>query len=122
VHYTPQPHTEGNKRPDFILPSIEKYHDLSFEMEGLTYLGAKTTCKDRWRQILNEANRIPEKHLFTLQQGISPQQMDEMKEEKVTLVVPQEYIRCYPTEKRDMIINLRTFIEMVKEKDQRYGY
>ena len=25
-------------------------------------LGVKTTCKDRWRQVLSEADRIPQKH------------------------------------------------------------
>jgi hypothetical protein len=30
-------------------------------------LGAKTTCKDRWRQVLTEAIKIPHKHLFTLE-------------------------------------------------------
>ncbi len=28
-------------------------------------LAVKTTCKDRWRQILNEADKIHQVHLFT---------------------------------------------------------
>lgn len=120
VLYSAQPKTEGNKKPDFIMPSIEKYHDPAFDFLGLTYLGAKTTCKDRWRQILSEADRIPEKHLFTLQQGISSQQLDEMKEANVILVVPQEYIKMYPETKRDIIINFKSFIQMVKEKQNTY--
>lgn len=83
-------------------------------------MGAKTTCKDRWRQILNEADRIQVKHLFTLQQGISPRQLEEMKAENVTLVVPQKYINTYPTENREDIWNLKRFIEYVKEKEKRY--
>lgn len=119
VMYSAQPHTEGNKKPDFIFPSIEDYHNMGFEFQGLTYLGAKTTCKDRWRQILNEANRIPVKHLFTLQQGISPQQLDEMKEENVILVVPQSYISTYPKDKREIIINLKSFLGLVKERQDK---
>ena len=46
-------------------------HILNFDSNKLTMLASKTTCKDRWRQILNEADRIKIKHLFTLQQGIS---------------------------------------------------
>lgn len=118
--YTSQGKTEGNKTPDFIFPTIDDYHDIRVPNEKLVFLGAKTTCKDRWRQILNEADRIQVKHLFTLQQGISPRQLEEMKAENVTLVVPQKYINTYPTENREDIWNLKRFIEYVKEKEKRY--
>ena len=72
IQYTSQAVTEGNKRPDFIFPSEAAYHDFSFPVNRLTSLAAKTTCKDRWRQILNEADRLRDgrKYLCTLQQGI----------------------------------------------------
>ena len=114
--YQGQPRTEGNKKPDFLFPGGLAYHDLSYPSERLIFLGAKTTCKDRWRQIINEANRIPEKHLFTLQQGISVQQLDEMAGEHITLVVPAPYISTYPKEKRNTIWSLRKFIAYVKER------
>jgi type II restriction enzyme len=114
--YQSQPKTEGNKRPDFIFPSESAYHDLSFPTERLIFLGAKTTCKDRWRQIINEANRVSHKHLFTLQQGVSVQQLDEMENEHITLVVPAQYINTYPQEKRSCIWTLQKFIEYSKEK------
>ena len=34
---------------------------------GLARRSPQTTLEDRWRQILNEANRVPRKHLLTLQ-------------------------------------------------------
>lgn len=34
-------------------------------------LGAKTTIKERWRQVLEEANRIERKHLITLEPAVS---------------------------------------------------
>lgn len=116
LSYTSQPVTEGNKHPDFIFPSETAYHNMSYPSDGLVFLGAKTTCKDRWRQVINEANRIGDKHLFTLQQGISSQQLDEMASERVILVVPQPYINTYPVEKRGGIWTLDKFIEFVKEK------
>jgi hypothetical protein len=118
--YQSQPKTEGNKRPDFIFPSESAYHNLSFPTEYLIFLGAKTTCKDRWRQIINEANRIRQKHLFTLQQGISVQQLDEMENEHITLVVPAQYIKTYPQEKQSCIWTLKKFIEYSKEKQQKW--
>lgn len=86
--------TEGNKKPDFIFPSGEAYHNSSFDIQKLVTLAAKTTCKDRWRQVLNEANRLKDspKYLCTLQQGISGAQMDEMQAENVVLVVPNHIL------------------------------
>lgn len=117
IRFTAQAVTEGNKRPDFIFPSEEAYHDFSFPVSRLTSLAAKTTCKDRWRQILNEADRLRDgrKYLCTLQQGISSMQMDEMEAEKVTLVVPKAYISTYPRDKQDRIWSLHTFVDHVKE-------
>ena len=85
-------------------------------MEKLTVLAAKTTCKDRWRQVLNEADRLRDdyKYICTLQQGISSTQMDEMEAEKVVLVVPKPYISSYPAEKRQGILTIHDFIHRVK--------
>lgn len=117
LKYSSQAMTEGNKKPDFIFPSKESYHDKNFSADKLIILSAKTTCKDRWRQILNEANRIRDKkkYLCTLQQGISIQQLREMQAEKVVLVVPQLYIEKYPKEFREKIFTLSHFINFVKE-------
>lgn len=117
IAYTPQAVTEGKKRPDFIFPSQEAYHSLTFSTDNIISLAAKTTCKDRWRQVLNEANRLRDKNKFlcTLQQGISSDQMDEMEEEKVILVVPKEYIKTYPRDKQDRIWTVKKFIDYVKE-------
>lgn len=51
-------------------------------------LGAKSTLKDRWRQVLSEAERIPEKHLITLEPGISEHQTGEMQAKRLRLVIP----------------------------------
>lgn len=117
--YTPQAVTEGNKKPDFLFPSQAAYHDTTFPTEKLISLAAKTTCKDRWRQVLNEADRLRDrpKYLCTLQQGISPAQMDEMQTENVILVVPEPYIASYPREKRDRIWKLSDFVSYVREKE-----
>lgn len=116
--YAAQPYTEGSRQPDFLFPGEAPYHNAAFPADRLIFLGAKTTCKDRWRQVLNEAGRIPEKHLFTLQQGISAQQLDEMAEERVILVVPKPYIDTYPREKRAGIWTLDKFIGYVREKTE----
>lgn len=117
LQYKAQAVTEGNKKPDFIFPSQEAYHNLTFPAERLISLAAKTTCKDRWRQIINEADRLRDKpkYLCTLQQGISPAQMDEMQAENIILVVPSPYIATYPKDRRDRIWTLSKFINYVRE-------
>lgn len=110
--------TEDNKKPDFLFPNAECYHNLLFPADDLVVLGAKTTCKDRWRQVLTEADRIDEKYLFTLQQGISKNQLKEMHDSHLTLVVPQDYIKSFPKEYQGEISNLSGFISMVRKKQE----
>ncbi len=116
IEYSSQAVTEGNKKPDFLFPSQEAYHDYGFSVDYIVSLAAKTTCKDRWRQVLNEADRLRDKpkYLCTLQQGISGAQMDEMQAENVILVVPKPYIATYPIDRRDRIWTLARFVQYVK--------
>lgn len=119
IQYTAQAITEGKKKPDFLFPSEEAYHNPNFSINKLCTLAAKTTCKDWWRQILNEANRLRDdyKYLCTMQQGISAPQMDEMKAEKVILVVPRQYHSAYPKDHRDSIWTIGKFVKYVKEME-----
>jgi hypothetical protein len=106
--------SEGRKRPDFLFPSAEKYRSPSFPTERLRMLAVKTTCKDRWRQILNEADRIPTKHLLTLQEGVSPHQFEEMQAAGVALVVPRRLHSKYPPEMRQHLVTVTDFIAITK--------
>jgi type II restriction enzyme len=117
IQYTAQAVTEGNKKPDFLFPSQEAYHNAAFPTNKLISLAAKTTCKDRWRQVITEADRLRgmPKYLCTLQQGISPAQMDEMQAENVVLVVPRPYIKAYPEDRRDRIWTVAKFVDYVRE-------
>ena len=121
IIYQSQAITEGNKKPDFLFPSQEAYHDDTFPTDKLISLAAKTTCKDRWRQVINEADRLRgrNKFLCTLQQGISAAQMDEMEAEQVILVVPKPYIQTYPKDRQERIWTVGKFVQYVKETEQR---
>jgi hypothetical protein len=89
IPFDAQPKTEGNVRPDFLVPGHGAYHDLTYDPSRLRMLAVKSTCKDRWRQILSEAARVPHKHLLTLESPISSGQTAEMVENLVKLVVPR---------------------------------
>lgn len=113
LNFQTQVITENNKKPDFLFPNIEAYQNPDYDEKKLILLASKTTCKDRWRQILNEADRIKTKHLFTLQQGISKNQLAEMKQYNVQLVVPRAYLTSFPQEYRDDIMILEQFVKKV---------
>jgi hypothetical protein len=105
---------EGGKRPDFLFPSKAAYENSSFPVSKLRILAAKTTCKDRWRQVLNEADRVPTKHLLTLQDGVSEGQFREMKHAGVQLVVPAVLHKSYPASIRSHLVTFEGFIADVR--------
>lgn len=105
--------TEGKKKPDFIFPGISQYHDPSFPRNKLTLLGAKSSCKDRWRQVLAESKRIERKHLITLEPGISEDQTNEMKSDNLQLVIPSDIHESYTSHQKSWLMNLKQFIEFV---------
>lgn len=114
VHFSHQPETELKKRPDFLFPSEAAYKDDSFPAEKLRMLAVKTTCRDRWRQIVSEADRISTKHLLTLQEGVSENQFHEMAKSGVQLVVPRKLIKSFPKTIRSRIQTFESFIDEAK--------
>ncbi|MBK1830129.1 hypothetical protein JIN77_05310 [Verrucomicrobiaceae bacterium R5-34] len=108
--------TEKRKKPDFLFPSAKAYHDPQFERSKLKMLAAKTCCKDRWRQVLSEANKIEIKHLFTLQEGVSTNQLEEMEHGGLKLVVPKPNRKSFPKDWRCKILTLEDFISSVKQQ------
>lgn len=95
IRFTRGAQTEGARKPDFILPSIEAYREHDFPADMLSMVGVKTSCKDRWRQILNEAERVQSKHLLTLEPSISLSQLGEMADARVILVAPEVVLETY---------------------------
>lgn len=104
--------TENNQRPDFLFPSEKAYRDApEAGFRCLTMLGAKSTCKDRWRQVLAEASKIPRKHLLTLEPGISQAQTTQMENSNLQLVVPQSIQQSYTDDQRAWLWSLEGFIQ-----------
>ena len=106
--------TEGKSKPDFLFPGAAEYHDQSFDAGLLAMLGVKSTLKDRWRQVLAEAARIGEKHLLTLQPGISDNQMTEMQRHQLRLVVPVALHGAYGPAATGWLMPFREFLGLVR--------
>ena len=120
VRYARGKVTEHNHRPDFLFPSIEAYR--AAPATGTAYLamlGAKSTCKERWRQVLTEAAKIPRKHLLTLEPGITANQTDQMESENLQLVVPEPIQASYSDEQQAWLWSLGDFIRDVDSRARR---
>jgi hypothetical protein len=116
IRYSRAQVTENKSRPDFIFPSIENYRDPLYPMSSLTMLGVKSTCKDRWRQVLAEAARIERKHLLTLEPSISESQTMEMASNNVQLILPHKLHGTYSSRQQQSIWTVRTFLAMVRSR------
>jgi len=107
--------------PDIVIPSDVDYKDAGFPVERLFIVGVKTTCKDRWRQVLQEGRRVPQKFIFTLQPGISSRQLREMHNAKVTLVVPRRFHKDYPSDTPISIMSVAEFMDLIRLRSMANG-
>jgi hypothetical protein len=108
--------TENKSKPDFLFPGVVEYHDPAFDSLKLTMLGVKSTCKDRWRQVLAEADRIDDKHLLTLETAISTHQTDEMAAKRLQLVLPRGLHQTYTPAQQTWLMDVAGFTELVRAR------
>ncbi|RHQ24291.1 restriction endonuclease [Clostridiaceae bacterium AF29-16BH] len=120
IVYSHTPVTEDKSKPDFIFPNIEMYRNKTYPENKLTMLGVKSTCKDRWRQVLSEAERIKHKHLLTLESAISENQTNEMISKKLQLVLPWQIHETYTSKQQTWLYTVQMFLDEVKEKQKFY--
>lgn len=110
LHFESQPKLPG--KPDMIFPNETSYYDAP---DSTIVLGIKTTCRDRWRQILNEAPEISKKYILTLQPAITLPQLQEMHDANVSLIVPAPLHRNYPAGSPIELMSVSQFVNRVKE-------
>lgn len=75
-----------NGEPDFLLPS--EIHFSKFSADCIIFT-AKRTLRERWRQIVTEGTRGLGFFLATIDEGVSSNQLEEMKRNRIYLVVPE---------------------------------
>lgn len=113
VSFEAQPELDKTN-PDFVIPSAAAYYDVAGQKSDAMVVSVKTTCKDRWRQVLAEAPRAKARYLITLQQGISQNQMREIHGAGVRLVVPAKYHEAYAPEDRVQLLTISRFLELAR--------
>lgn len=102
--------TEKIKGPDFLFPGETAYRDPNCDARNLQMLAVKTSCKDRWRQVLAEADRIAPKHLLTLEARISPAQTSEMIGAQIQLVIPAAIQVTFTPTQRPHLLTFAQFL------------
>ncbi|WP_435037739.1 type II restriction endonuclease [Pseudomonas neuropathica] len=104
--------TENRSTVDFVFPGQNEYSDFDYPDSKLIMLAAKSTCKDRWRQVLVEAARIKSKHLLTLEPAISPHQTNEMKAHGLQLVVPRALKATYTLNQQRWVLDFESYLDI----------
>jgi hypothetical protein len=85
-----QKRVDGDRIPDFVLPSRHYYMARdSRSPDDAILLSAKTTCRERWTQILSEGKLVDTKYLATLDAAVPKDKINSMLSERVVLVVPE---------------------------------
>jgi len=115
VSYEKNVRTERGNKPDFIFPGARQYSMAAFGATDIKMLAAKSTVKERWRQILEEADKIPVKNLCTIDPGISEKQLAQMIEKKVELVVPLQIQTAYSNSWKKQMRSFGEFVDIVKK-------
>lgn len=116
LRFSRQAVTELGNKPDFLFPGQAAYSDPEFPSGLLTMLAAKSICKERWRQILPEAARVQQKHLVTIEPGISEAQTSQMAANDVQLVVPTPIHESYTTTQRAWLLPVSGFMEVARAR------
>lgn len=88
IKYTAQCKTENGEKPDFMMPGCRQYADRSFPDQRLRMVACKSILRERWDQLLNEAKRIPEKYLLTLDLGITDSTIAYIRRKRVRIFIP----------------------------------
>lgn len=73
-------------KPDFVMPSEQYFHKKPLDSIIFT---AKRTLRERWRQVVTEANKGYGYFLATLDERVTKSQIEQAANHKIFLVVPK---------------------------------
>lgn len=75
-----------NGEPDFVMPSVEYFYDNPADCIIFT---SKRTLRERWRQIISEGARGVHFFLATIDDSITSNTFQEMRDNRVNIVCPR---------------------------------
>lgn len=102
----------AKRRPDFILPSLKVYKQAGRSYEQALVLSAKTTLRERWKQVEGEIDNC-DLYLATVDDKIAENAIQAMQEAGIKLVVPESLKDSKTTVYRGQsnVISFREFFD-----------
>lgn len=111
VHFEEQAMT-GGRRPDFVLPSKKVLRSTDRHFDQALVLSAKTTLRERWKQITLESADCG-LFLATVDDRVSSEAIEDMRNRKILLVVPESLktasTTCYGN--KENVLSFREFFD-----------
>jgi hypothetical protein len=89
ISYSAQSVTEGKERPDFIMPGEREYHEPGFPTRNLRMVACKSRTRERWGQVLKEADRVEEKYLLSVDEDITDDAIRSMSQNRIRIFIPK---------------------------------
>ena len=86
----------GGRRPDFVLPSKQELRSTGRSYDDALVLSAKTTLRERWKQITLESADCG-LFLATVDDRVSSEAIEDMQVRGITLVVPESLKKANTT-------------------------
>lgn len=105
---------DAKKRPDFVLPSLTAFRDEGRGRDGALVLSAKTTLRERWKQVQQEMQNC-DLFLATVDETIAQNAIEDMGRQGIVLVVPESLKASDTTaySSQENVISFKTFFETV---------
>lgn len=102
----------GRRRPDFVLPSLVVLKDEQRKFEEALILSAKTTLRERWKQVAMEKLNCA-LFLATVDDRVSSDAIDDMGSQGIHLVVPESLKKSKETyyQGKANVITFREFFD-----------
>jgi hypothetical protein len=107
----------SNKRPDFLLPSFTQFSSPMPGTEPGIILSAKTTLRERWKQVKMEKGD-GDLFLATLDEGIASVAISDMANHGIVLVVPESLQTSKNTEYKSHA-NVLSFTQFFRDEVRR---
>lgn len=112
----------GGRRPDFVLPSLADLESKTREFEDALIISAKTTLRERWKQVTHEKLNCAV-FLATVDDRVTSDAIEDMNAKGIRLIVPESLKSsketCYSG--RTNVITFREFFDDMKT-EQRKSY
>lgn len=102
----------GGRRPDFVLPNLQTLNDAARSFNDALILSAKTTLRERWKQIAMEKFNCS-LFLATVDDRVSADAIHDMQRQEICLVVPESLKNAKETcyKNKENVITFRTFFD-----------